>query len=147
MSTRQPYRCNARLYENYYLNQTGHGLPVYVGGQTLRGAGLGSVLGGLFRAAMPLLKQGGKALLREGARTGLDMVSDVLSGQNLKTAAKTRAKQAGERLVTRAIDRVTNTAPRPAKRIKSTSRPRRGQMRTTGGQRGRKRKRTADIFG
>lgn len=147
MPNRYPYRCDPRLYENYYLNQTGHGLPVYVGGRALRGSGLGSVLGGLFRAAMPLLKQGGKALLREGARTGLDMAADVLSGQSLKSAAKRRAKQAGERLVTQAVNRVSNNTPRTAKRIKSRTHSQRGQKRGSSGQRGRKRKRTSDIFG
>ena len=53
------YTPNRHLYDEYY-SQTGRGYPVYIGG--MRGAGLGSVLSGLFRSAVPLLKKGGKAL-------------------------------------------------------------------------------------
>ena len=77
-----PYRPNPALYDAYYTTQVGHGLPVYVGG--LRGRGLGSILGGLLRTAVPLLKRGGKALLKEGIRSGLGVAQDVLSGQNIK---------------------------------------------------------------
>lgn len=143
------YRCNERLYHDYYLNQAGNGLPVYVGGGSLRGSGLGSVLGGLFRAAMPVLKRGGKALLKEGARAGLEMAGDVLSGASLKTAAKNRSKQVGERLLNRAVNQISHSSPvRPpgipaSKRIKLSTRSRGGQTRSRvkGG-----RKKPTDIF-
>lgn len=135
MIAKCPYRCNPRLYEDYYLHQTGHGLPVFIGGKGLHGHGLGSVLGGLFRAAMPLIKQGGKALLREGSRAGAQMIGDVLSGQNLKTAAKNRARQVGQNMLTQAVNRIS--APTPTKRIKLSSQSRGTQKKSTG-----KRKRT-----
>ena len=49
------YTPNAKLYDEYYNNQSGFGLPVYVGG--MRGKGIGSFLSGLFRAAVSLLKK------------------------------------------------------------------------------------------
>ena len=52
---RVKYTPNPRLYEEYY-KQIGHGFPVYIG--SMRGSGVGSVLSGLFRAAIPLLKKG-----------------------------------------------------------------------------------------
>ena len=52
---RQPYRPNPASYELYYRNQIGHGLPVFRGG--MRGHGLGSVLSGLLRSAVSLLKK------------------------------------------------------------------------------------------
>ena len=58
----------------------------------MRGRGLGSLLSGLVRSAVPLLKSGGKALLKEGAKTGMQLAQYVLSGQNLKSAAKQRAQ-------------------------------------------------------
>lgn len=102
MAPRSLYRCDGHVYDQYY--QKGGSLPVFVGsGASQRGLGLGSVLGGLFRMAVPLLKQGGKALLKEGAKTGLQVAQDVMSGQTLKTAAQQRAKQAGKRLFQQAI--------------------------------------------
>ena len=65
------YKHDGRLYEDYYQTQVGHGLPVFIGGKSTRGRGLGNLLGGLFRSVVPLLKSGGKALLKEGAKTGM----------------------------------------------------------------------------
>ena len=82
---RYPYQCNRRLCEEYYQKQVGHGLPVFVGGTAMRGRG--SLLSGLVFSAVPRLKSGGKSLLKEGAKTGMHLAQDVLSGQNLKSAA------------------------------------------------------------
>ena len=57
----------------------------FIGGRHIRGRGLGSLLGGTGRSLIPLLKSGGKALLK-GARTGMQVAQDVLSGQNVKSA-------------------------------------------------------------
>ena len=107
-----PYVGNSKVYEDYYCSQVGHGLPVFMGGRTMRGRGLGSLLGGIGRTLIPLLKSGGKALLKEGARTGMQVAQDVLSGQNLKSAMKQRAKQAGKRLFHQAVGRVTCPIPK-----------------------------------
>ena len=56
------YKPNSILYDNYYKNQVGHGLPVYVGG--MKGRGLGSVLSGLLRTEVPLLKKGESVIKR-----------------------------------------------------------------------------------
>ena len=93
-----------------------------------RGYGLGNVLGGLFRVAAPLLKKGGKALLKEGAKTGLGVLSDVLSGNSLKTAAKNRSRVAGKRLIGQMLG-TTNSAESkgtPRKRIKLSQSKKRG---------------------
>jgi hypothetical protein len=46
---------------------------VFAGRRYQRGHGLGSIFGGLFKAAMPLLKKGAKTLEREALKTGLNM--------------------------------------------------------------------------
>jgi hypothetical protein len=148
MVGREPYHCNNRLYDEYFLNQTGSGLPVYVRGGTLRGDGLGSVLGGLFRAAVPILKRGGKALLREGGRAGLGLMEDVLSGQSLKVAAKKRSRQAGQQLFNKVLSAASGGIIQlpglPAsKRIKLSNKPRRRQKTSSAKRAGRKR---GDIF-
>jgi hypothetical protein len=49
---------------------------VYVGTRFQRGHGLGSIFGGLFKAAVPLLKKGAKTLGREALKTGLNIAKD-----------------------------------------------------------------------
>ena len=107
---RKPYSPNIDYYKTVYNDQIGNGLPVFVGGG-MKGNGLGNVLSGLFRTAIPLLKRGGKALLKEGLRTGLNVANDVIEGQNIKSAIKSRSKNAGKRLLTNAIGEFQTSAP------------------------------------
>ena len=135
----------------------GHGLPVFVGGTAMRGRGLGSLLSGLVLSAVPRLKSGGKAVLKEGAKTGMQLAQDVLYGQNLKSAAKQRAQEAGILLFYQAVGRVLRegaAAPpgEPArKRIKSTLSKRRPQKAERDGRKKKRRKETTsqpqNIFG
>ena len=75
--------CN-KDYENYYVGQVGRGHPVFTGARTQRGYGLGGILGGLFRSAMPLIKQGAKTLGREALRTGVGIAQDAMEGKDIK---------------------------------------------------------------
>ena len=61
------------------------------------GNGLGGMFRSLFRSATPFLKTTAKKV---GKR-------DVINGQPLKKAAKTRAKAAGKNLLTGVIDDIT----------------------------------------
>ena len=148
---RYPYQSCPKLYEDYYVNQVGHGLPVFVGGggRRYRGHGFGSLLAGIGRAVVPLLKKGGKALLKEGARTGLRVAQDVMSGQRLGSALKQRARQSGKRLLTQVLSS-PSPSPRKQKRIKTK---RTAQGKQSGRQRLRrqqpkkKQQRMTDIFG
>lgn len=133
------YQSCQKLYDDYYSQQVGHGLPVFVGGRSYRGHGLGSLLAGIGRAVVPLLKRGGKALLKEGARTGLQIVSDVASGQRVGSSLKRRSAEAGKRLL--------HNAANP-KRIKTARKS--GRKQTGGGRRKRKKPKkhsASDIFG
>ena len=56
------------MYEDYYMQQSGSGLPVYAGGRGQRGHGIGSILSGFFRSAVPFLKRGLKFLGRQALR-------------------------------------------------------------------------------
>ena len=58
------------LYDNHYLHQIEHGLPVYTGVRIQRGHGLGSIFGSLFRRAVPLLKKGARSLALKGVKAG-----------------------------------------------------------------------------
>ena len=97
------------IYESYYTQQAGSGLPVFIGGNRYqRGYGLGNILGGLARVVSPLLRQTGKTLLNEGLKTGVDVLGDVISGQKFGSSIKKRGKEAGSRLLTKAIDSVNS---------------------------------------
>lgn len=140
MAGKNKYCCDAsRLaYENYYMNQVGSGMPIYVGSQGQRGHGLGNVLGGLFRSAAPILKRG----LKTAARSGLALVGDVLEGKNLKEAAKARAAQSIKQLVDEDEGVIRKRSPQDEE-VLHTVQKRHKKRRKLGGKR---RNRAGDIF-
>jgi hypothetical protein len=99
-----PLHRNPKLYEEHYCNQSGHGLPIFIGGRSQRGRGLGSFFSGIGRMVMPWLKTGGKALLREGMGTGIQVARDALAGRDAGESFKEHAKAAGQRLLEGAAD-------------------------------------------
>lgn len=102
-----PYHTPLNYYDQYYANQVGSGMPVYRGSPVLqRGYGLGGLLGGLFRRAMPFLKKGAALVGKQALRTGMNIADDVMSGQNIKTAAKRRLKSGGQQLGADVLKRV-----------------------------------------
>jgi len=82
------------LYTDYYVRQSGTGLPIYQGARTQRGHGLGSILSGLFRSAFPLIKRGlsflGKKALSKGAEIVGNVAGDVAQGKSFTESAKQR---------------------------------------------------------
>ena len=88
---KQRYCCDAQksLFTDYYVNQAGGSLPVFQGSRGQRGHGFGSVLSGLFRSAVPMLKRIGKQALTTGAY----IASDMLGGKKFDEAAKARVRQ------------------------------------------------------
>jgi hypothetical protein len=94
--------------------------------EDIRGHVLGSIFGGLFKAAMPLLKKGAKTLGREALKTGLNIAGDVVQGRNIKQAAEARLKSTGQNLFQKAMDTVGPPGQRaikgPAKRKKTRRR-------------------------
>lgn len=117
------YQSDPRDYEHHYIQQIGHGLPVFRGSRAQKGHGLGNVLGGLFRSAMPLLKKGVKSLGKEALRTGVEIAGDVLDGRSIRDSAKTRTLAAGKRVAKRAASSVMgSTSNKRRKRPSSTRR-------------------------
>lgn len=53
-------------FKDHYLRQIGHGLPAFSGGSMQRGYGMGNILRGLFKFALPIAKMVGKKTLRSG---------------------------------------------------------------------------------
>ncbi len=88
---RQRLCCDAQkaLFTDYYVNQAGGSMPVFQGSRGQRGHGFGSVLSGLFRSAVPMLKRIGKQALTTGAY----IASDMLGGKKFDESARARVRQ------------------------------------------------------
>ena len=131
---------NQGFYDRYYADQVGHGLPVYSGYAQQRGHGLGSILGGLIRGAMPTIKAVGTAVGKHALKTGMRVASDVAGGDGVKRSLKRRAMQGAAELLNRGA----------IKRRKTTSKTRR--RRVSGGRRAKiakkgRKSRQSDFFG
>ena len=97
-------------YVRYYLDQQGHGMPVFRGSPWQLGHGqMGYGLGGLFRSVartvMPMVKSGAKALGNIALNSGANFIGDVLAGKNVKEAAKARTREAADATKQKAVQR------------------------------------------
>ena len=80
---KKPFCCEANrsLFEDYYTKQSGGELPVFYGARTQRGHhGIGSVMGDLFRRALPFLKSGAEIL----GQQALNGATDMIDGKSFK---------------------------------------------------------------
>ena len=90
------YCCNddRKAYEDYYLNQCGHGMPVFYGARMHRGHDIGSIFSGLFRSIFTVLQRVAPVIGKKALQTGIDIASDVAAGQSLKESTKSRVTDA-----------------------------------------------------
>ena len=118
------------MYENYYADQSGSGIPVFVGQRHQRGHGLGQTISGLFKRCVipfvaPRAKKVGKKILRNVVKTGMEMVGDVVSGSSAKESLKERGLAGIKRTITDIVrqspaddNRVNIAAPKARKKKK-----------------------------
>ena len=59
---RAKYCYNFQTYQNYYLNQVGHGLPYSSGARYQQGYALGNIFSSMAKTVLPLVKSGSKAI-------------------------------------------------------------------------------------
>ena len=106
MKMRKMYCCDASrsMYEDYYANQSGGAMPVFMGARHQRGHGIGNFFSGLKRVAIPLLKRGAQFLLPRLFKTGREIASDVASGTKIKDALKERVPGAAKEAARDAIN-------------------------------------------
>ena len=81
------------MYEDYYMKQSGDGMPIFIGSRGQKGSGIGSVLSGLFRSALPVLKKGLATFGKHALKTGTQILSDVVDGQPIGESAKKRIRE------------------------------------------------------
>ena len=97
MQRKVNFCCDAsrNMYEDYYTNQDGGEMPVFVGTRRQRGHGLGSMLSGLFRTVvMPFLNRNSGALVGNVLKTGAEMVGDLVRGKTFKQSLEKRMPKA-----------------------------------------------------
>lgn len=97
--------------------QYGQGLHGFQGTRIQSGRGLGSVFGGLFRRALPMLKSTARQGVQEVIRSGMDIFKDVSQGKNLKQALRQRGKEATKRVINN-VGKSLSQAGAGRKRIK-----------------------------
>ena len=127
-------------YDDYYAQQVGGALPYFAGERVQRGHGFGSLFGGLLRSVAPLIKRGALALGNRALKTGAQIAGDVLSGENIRTAAKRRTKTAGRDL----LQSLLATPSPPGKRVKRAA-PQRGSKQRRPVKRAARRRRIAEA--
>ena len=129
----------AKQQQQYYCNQAGGSLPHFEGTRHQRGHGVGSTISGAVNSAMPLIKpmlnKVVKALKRKALTAGMGVVTDVMTGKNIKTAMLDRTREG------LGFSKQKGKRPRPNKKPTKETTPRftasRGSTRGRGG-RGRR---------
>jgi hypothetical protein len=150
-----------QLYENYYVNQSGHGITVFQGSRGQRGHGIGSTLVGLFRSAVPMLKRGLAAFGKQALSTGLQVAGDMADGQSFSESAKLRARQGIKRLAEDGVSYLQNESQTGSgfkrrritqqRRVKSGRRKRQNKRKVHSGRKRKRNRKTkrikhSDIF-
>lgn len=85
----------------------GANYPVFAGMAYQRGAGIGSVLRSLWRILLPIGRQAGAAIGRQGLESGNRVLAGVLDGKDLKETLTTEAKSGLKNLLEKAADSVS----------------------------------------
>lgn len=111
--------------ESYYLRQATGGMSHFSGPASQQGHGIGGIFSSLFRAAVPLfrkaapvLKSAAKVVAKEAARTGVNVLNDVVDGSSLKSALIERGSEGVERLTNKGARKLHRmmTTPKTIKR-------------------------------
>jgi len=69
------------MYEDYYTNQHGDGMPVFAGARRQRGHRLGSVFGGLLRNVLV-------PIATSAIKSGIDVAGDMVRGKTFGESAR-----------------------------------------------------------
>lgn len=93
---------NSNQFVAYYVNQAGTGISGYSGVKYQKGHGIfGNILS---RFVFPILKSLGKRALN----TGINIGTDFLQGENIKSSMKKRLKTTGIDIAEEALNKLKN---------------------------------------
>jgi hypothetical protein len=88
----------------------------FIGRPYQRGGGLGGIFRALFRAILPIAKTAGKFVGKTMLRSGADVATDLLEGQNAKASFKRRGRQAAGDLMQEAANKMKGGKRRKKRR-------------------------------
>lgn len=88
-----------KTYEQYYLKQTGSGVPAFAGARYQRGHGIGNILRSITKMALPFLKKGASKVGKQALKTSMDIAGDAMQGRNIKKTIKRRMSEGLKDLV------------------------------------------------
>ena len=114
-----------QFYEEYYSRQVGDGLAVYSGRRVMDGDGLGSFLGGMLRKMAPTLKGIAKSAAKSVGKHALNVVGDVMEGNDFRTSAMKGLKNVGGEVVANVFEEVGGRKRKPRKTKRAGNRKRR----------------------
>ena len=130
----------------YYLNQVktgrGGGMVFYRGSRMQRGHGLASFLGSIVKS--PIVKKGLAYAAKTALNTGEDIVSSLVAGQDLKTAAKTgftKQRDIQKRRAVNVIKSLVRPSPPPLPPVRRSPQARKRVKRL------RRQRKRSDSFG
>ena len=142
-------------YGAYYTkSQFGHGiLPAYGGVARQRAHGIGSIIAGLLRGAVPMLSSIGRTAAKTAGTallsTGAGVLSDVMAGKPLKKSVNKHVRGQSQALLKRAHSSAQNyinrvSQPTPAKRRATVRRAGRTKQQTGKGRKKKKQSRASN---
>lgn len=108
-------------YNDYYSRQVGEGLGYFSGSTIHKGAGIGSLIGNVFRKTLPLIKSGAAKVGKQLLSTGLNIARDALQGKDIRESANQNFRSAGTGLLTALSDSLQSSPKgRPKKRTNTS---------------------------
>jgi hypothetical protein len=114
----------------YYINQAGSGIgTIYSGPLYQKGYGIGSFLGGLFRACIPFLKNRSAAVGKQLLKSGIEVIGDLQENDSLRNSLRKRKADIFNRVTDAAISgngylkRQKLNSNQSAKKIRSIKTP------------------------
>ena len=108
-----PFNPDAEGIQIHYCQKGGY-MPVFSGNAIQRGSGLGQLLAGLAKTAIPILKN---TLLPAAIRTGKEVFSDVVTN---KRGIKQALLESGKKRVSELLESVPETNSTSQKRRRKT---------------------------
>ena len=105
-----------QLTDHYLRQQRGGNIIGFRGARIQRGYGIGGIFKSLSRIAIPLFKQGAKAVGKRALKAATDVGQDVLEGKNVLKSLKSRGGDAVKELAQQGAKTLVHQTGRGRKR-------------------------------
>ena len=122
MTTTYDFDVSSHAFKHFYQNQTGTGgsIPVFRGLTRQRGYGIGGIFSKMFQRIAPVLKNVARSAGKQLVKTGANIITDVIDGNNLKKSAISNLSHGGQQLISSLTSKL-KTPKRGGVKRKSTN--------------------------